>query len=337
MADPNAPADGRLFGWSHAFDHPVSLGLTLVIAGMLLVAPVAIAWVTRAGRGGESLRSDLVQRYRSWLLLAPMMVLPILAGAAVAIPAIGLLSLLAHREFARATGLFRDRITSATVVLAILLFTFAAFDHWIGLFLAVFPLGTALIAAVNILRDEPKGYLQRVALGVFSLGMFGSGIGHLGMFCNDHDYRPILLWLIFTVQLNDVFAYICGKTFGRRKLAPQTSPKKTVGGALGALVLTSALAGWLATLVFAGTPLSHPVHALTLGVMIALLGQLGDLVMSSVKRDVGIKDMGSAFPGHGGLLDRFDSLLLVAPAVFHYVNHFIGVGSDQPVRLLTGS
>lgn len=65
-------------------------------------------------------------------------------------------------------------------------------------------------------------------------------------------------------------------------------------------------------------------------------GQLGDLMLSSIKRDLGIKDMGTLIPGHGGLLDRFDSLLLVAPAVFHYVRYFIGIGLDQPARILSG-
>jgi len=128
------------------------------------------------------------------------------------------------------------------------------------------------------------------------------------------------------VELNDIFAFCCGKFFGRRKLAPQTSPGKTWGGALGAFVLTTALFAAVGASAFAGTVLATPVHLLTMGALLSFTGQLGDLVISSVKRDIGIKDMGATIPGHGGLLDRFDSLLFVGPALFHYVNYFVGVG-----------
>ena len=70
--------------------------------------------------------------------------------------------------------------------------------------------------------------------------------------------------------------------------------------------------------------------------LVGLLGQLGDLTLSSIKRDVGIKDTGALIPGHGGVLDRFNSLLLVAPAAFHYIGYFNGFGLDQPARIITG-
>ena len=88
--------------------------------------------------------------------------------------------------------------------------------------------------------------------------------------------------------------------------------------------------------VFQDTVLDRPVHLVTLGIIISVAGQLGDLMISSIKRDLGIKDTGVALPGHGGWLDRFDSLLLVGPAVFHYVGYFLGFGLDQPVRILSG-
>jgi phosphatidate cytidylyltransferase len=87
---------------------------------------------------------------------------------------------------------------------------------------------------------------------------------------------------------------------------------------------------------FADTVLADPLHLAILGVLISVLGQFGDLMLSSVKRDLGIKDMAATIPGHGGLLDRFDSLILVAPAAFHYINYFVGVGKDQAAHVLTG-
>ena len=127
-----------------------------------------------------------------------------------------------------------------------------------------------------------------------------------------------------------------GKTIGRRKLLPNTSPNKTLGGALGAVVLTSLLAAGIGHYVFLDTPLDRTLHLLVLGLIISVLGQCGDLVISSIKRDLGVKDMADVIPGHGGLLDRFDSLLLVAPALFHYIGYFWELGLDQPTHIFTG-
>src|SRR5690606_18967076 len=121
---------------------------------------------------------------------------------------------------------------------------------------------------------------------------------------------PLIVWLLVSVEMNDVFAYVCGRWFGRRRLAPNTSPGKTIAGGAGALVLTTALVTLIGYFVFEGTVLASAAHLISLGLIISVGGQLGDLMLSSIKRDLGIKDMGSLIPGHGGLLDRFDSLLL---------------------------
>ena len=88
--------------------------------------------------------------------------------------------------------------------------------------------------------------------------------------------------------------------------------------------------------VFGSEAISAWPHLIGLGVLISVSGQLGDLMLSSVKRDVGVKDLGVIIPGHGGLLDRFDSLILAAPSVFHYIMYFRGIGAGQPERILTG-
>jgi phosphatidate cytidylyltransferase len=82
--------------------------------------------------------------------------------------------------------------------------------------------------------------------------------------------------------------------------------------------------------------MAHPALLLFLGVLVSVAGQCGDLMLSSIKRDIGIKDMGAALPGHGGIMDRFNSLLLVAPAVFHLINYVVGIAEGQPTRLITG-
>jgi phosphatidate cytidylyltransferase len=261
----------------------------------------------------------------------------VLLGAAWTIAGVLILSLLCYREYARATGLFREKLVSLVVALAIFAVFFAVFDHWYELFVALFPLVVGSIAIVAILPDRPQGYIQRVGLGVLGFALFGSALGHLAYMANDDNYRPIILMVLLAVEANDVFAYIAGKTFGHKKLAPNTSPNKTVGGALGALVLTTVLVAGIGHFVFADTAMAAPARLIFLGAIISVVGQFGDLMLSSIKRDLGLKDMGATIPGHGGLLDRFDSLILVAPAVFHYVGYYVHFGDDPTGwRIFTG-
>ena len=151
------------------------------------------------------------------------------------------------------------------------------------------------------------------------------------------DYRPIVLLTIAAVELNDIFAFCCGKAIGGPKWLPDTSPGKTVSGAVGALILTTLLVAVVAHFIFPGSAIDRWDRLITLGALVSGLGQLGDLTLSSIKRDLQVKDISRAIPGHGGLLDRFDSLLLVPPVVYHYLSLYLGPpGADQPIRVLTG-
>jgi phosphatidate cytidylyltransferase len=324
----------RLFGFSHAFDDRVTVVLTLTALSLFLLAPLLIFVVTRAANSTK--RKELWDRYRSWIWLALFILVPILAGAFWAILAVATLSFLCYREYARITGLFRERTISLIVAVGILLLTFAALDNWYRLYVALFPLTVALIAIGGLIPDQPKGYIQRVGLGVLGFALFGSALGNLGNIANDWNYRPILLLIIFAVELNDIFAYICGHLFGHRKFVPNTSPNKTVGGALGAIVLTTPLVAVGAHFIWLGTALDTPVRLVGLGIIVSIVGQFGDLMLSSIKRDLSLKDTAQLIPGHGGILDRFDSLILVAPAVFHYVNYFVGFAVGQQQHIFTG-
>ena len=326
----------RLFGWRHAFDHPVSVWVECGAAAVLLLA-TALAWLLGAtGAIGPGTRKDVLDRCRSWLLLAPLLIGPVLLGAAWTIGGVTVLSLLCYREYARATGLFREKLVSLFVVLGILAVDFAVLDHWYDLFVALFPLSVAALCIAAILSDRPKGYIQRVALGVLGFMLFGCCLGHLGYMANDAAYRPVVLLTLVGVEMNDVFAYCAGKSFGRRRIVPATSPNKTLGGCVGALLLTTALVWVLGGAVFEGTAMDRPDRLILLGVLVSVTGQFGDLLLSSIKRDLGIKDIGSFLPGMGGLLDRFDSLILAAPVVFHFVGYHVGFGVDQPTRILSG-
>ena len=316
--------------------HPVAFWIAVAIAAVLAITPLVFLALEKAGKLSPALRTDLWTRYRSWLILAPLMVLPLLAGRLIAIVAVFILSAMCYREFARATGLFRQRLVSGIVAIGGILLTFAIADHWYALFVAMAPLTASAIVIFSLLADQPKGYIQRVALGFLAYMFFASCLGHFSYLANDRLGPPLQLAIILCVELNDVFAYSSGKIFGHRKLSPQTSPNKTIGGALGALILTTTLFACLGHQIFLGTALDRPIHLITMGFLLSLTGQCGDLVMSSIKRDLGIKDMAATIPGHGGLLDRFDSLLFVGPALFHYIGYFIGIGLDQPTRVFSG-
>lgn len=321
----------RLFNPARAFDHSVTVCVTAGIVAALLLSPVVITWLERSGRISETHRRELWLRWRSWLVMTPLLIGPILLGAAWTILGVGFLSLFCYREYARATGLFREKVISAMVAIGIVLVTLAVVDNWYRLFVALTPLMIFMILTVALFADRPQGYVQRTALGVLGFVLLGSGLGHLGYLANDAQYRPLILLVLVSAEMNDIFAYLVGKTFGHIPLCPNTSPKKTVAGSLGGLVLTTSLVVFLGRSVFAGTVLESWHHLVTLGIVISVVGQLGDLMFSSIKRDLGIKDFDVTIPGHGGLLDRFDSIVPIASVVFHYVNYFVGVGDGQRI------
>ena len=333
----------RWFHCQHALDHPVVLAVVIGAIILSIVAGVVIQWLRWSGQVSPDLYRDLYLRWRSWIVILVVILVPILLGAAWTMLAVVLLSLTCYYEFARATGLRSEVALNTVVVCGIGLLTFAVVDHYDRLFFASAALTVVALAVVTISGDRPQGYVQRVALAIFGFLLFGYSLGYVGNLANvadlgnGADYRPLLLTIMLAVVLNDISAYCVGKAMGGRKLLPRTSPGKTMAGSLGALTLASPLIALVFHVVLCGTPADRWPVLVTLGVGISILGQLGDLVLSSIKRDVGIKDLGTAIPGHGGFLDRFDSLILVPPAVYHYLSFQLGpLAADEPARIFSG-
>ena len=320
----------------HDWQHPVVLGITGAIVFGLLLASVLIRVLRRAERIDGETFDELILRVRSWYILSAVMVVPILIGPKAVWLFFLLLAIFCFWEFSKATGLSAAKTEMYTVVLGICVTFFAILDHWMDMFTTTWAISICVIFLSALLADKPQGYIRRVSLAFIGFALFGISLGHLGFISNDYLFRPILLWILFCTALNDVFAYLCGKKFGKRKLLVNTSPNKTWAGAVGATLLTTTLAAVIGYFIFHDSPLAAPHHLIALGLIISVLGQCGDLVISSIKRDLNIKDMASLIPGHGGLLDRFDSLLLSAPVLFHYINYFRGIGMDQPVQVFTG-
>jgi phosphatidate cytidylyltransferase len=130
----------------------------------------------------------------------------------------------------------------------------------------------------------------------------------------------LLVFLILITALNDIFQYFWGKALGRRKVAPTVSPGKTYAGLIGGVLTTVAVATWSGPQI----TLLDPPRALLAGIIIAVAGFAGDLCISALKRDLNIKDFGATLPGHGGVLDRVDSLVFTAPLFFHFVYYCYG-------------
>lgn len=323
----------RWFGFQHAFDHPATLWIVLFVLCAHVFSGVVLYVLNRREVGAVA---DAWGRWKSWAILSALMIIPILLGAFWTVLGVVVLCLGCYREFARATGLMRHKLISCVVVLGILTLSFATLDHYDRLFFATAPLTVALIAIITVAYDQPTGFIQRVALGVFGFSLFGFSLSYVGAFINHEHYRPILLFLLLSVCLNDVYAYCIGRGLGRRKAFPQTSPGKTLAGCWGAILATTVTVSVAGHFVFQGTALDRLGPLLFLGVLISVLAQTGDLVLSSIKRDLAIKNIGTAIPGHGGLLDRFDSMVFVPPAVYHFLSLCLGpLGEDYPERIFS--
>jgi phosphatidate cytidylyltransferase len=266
--------------------------------------------------------------YRSWLIIAPLGLAVVFAGRVPTIVGVTLLALFGFKEFARASGLYRDWWMTGAAYAGIITVGIASLmphprgeepgTGWHGFFVAVPVFAIALILIVPILRNRARGELQRMSLAIVGFVYIGWMFGHLGFFANAVNAYGYLLYIVFATELNDVAAFTFGRLFGRHPLRSEISPKKTWEGALGALAVSMILP-WLLRFSF---PEFTAWQLILAGLIVGIGGQLGDLSISVIKRDIGTKDMGALIPGHGGLLDRIDSLIYVAPLFMHMAGYY---------------
>ena len=299
----------------------------VLIGGALAVAALIVLWIipARSGRRHEAARAKLL----GWLIIAPVTLVAMLLGREVMIIFLGIVSILAIKEFARATGLYRDWMMMSVVYLGLAACTITAlvedpfllYPGWVGLFLALPVYVIAAILIVPVLRNRFENQLQAIALAITGFVYIGWMFGHLMYLANSSNAYGYLLFLLTAVSLADIAAFVVGRSLGRRPLRSRISPNKTLEGWLGALAVSMALP-WALWFSFPG--FSVPEMLLT-GLIVGIGGHLGDLSISVIKRDLGIKDMGCLVPGHGGVLDRIDSLIFTAPLFFHMVNYYRGI------------
>jgi phosphatidate cytidylyltransferase len=174
---------------------------------------------------------------------------------------------------------------------------------------------------VFILFKGPKDYVRRAASAAFAVFYLAFLGGFIVLLAHHADGAARILTLVVLVSCNDTFAYISGVLFGKHPLVPAISPKKTWEGLLGSFIFTPTGSA----LVFHYALHKHWWVGAGIGIMAVITATCGDLIESAVKRDLAIKDMGSILPGHGGILDRIDSILFTGPAVwfaFELIKHF---------------
>ncbi len=268
--------------------------------------------------------TELRQRIRTWWIIVILFALAIALPPIFAICLLGFVSFLAFKEYITLIPTRRaDHRVLFWAYLTIPAQYYWAADGWYGMFIIFIPVyAFLLLPARMVLIGETEGFIR--AAGTLHWGLMTTvfSLSHMAyLLALPASGNPaaggdgLLLYLLLLTQLNDVAQYVWGKTLGRHKVVPKVSPKKTVEGLAGG-ILTTSLVGFLAGPYL--TPLT-PVEAAIAGLLIGCAGFIGDISVSAVKRDLGIKDSGNILPGHGGILDRVDSLTFTAPLFFHYV------------------
>jgi phosphatidate cytidylyltransferase len=256
--------------------------------------------------------------YLTWAIMIPALMVPIWLGPVAWIVTVLLISVYGFKEFAKGTGLYERKPYCVIVYLVMLLIAVAGILNRYGLFMA-FPIwGVAAITTVPVFSNRSEGAIQDISLSVIGLVYFGWFLGHLGFLARSQYGMGYLLFVLIFTQLNDVLCFLWGKLFGKTPFT-ELSPKKTLEGSFLGFLTSLGLAFLNWKIVF--PHFQWWVVALT-GFVISFGGQMGDLVMSSFKRDLGVKDFGTLLPGHGGILDRVDSMVWVAPIFFHMARFF---------------
>ncbi len=292
------------------------------IGGLLVIASVALA-ILGLVKPDYDWR-ELRLRVKSWWVMAIIFALAISFDRRLSLAFLAFVSYIAFKEFLSLVPTRRaDRRVLLWAYLAIPIQYVWIGIEWYGMFIIFVPVYMfLLLPARMVLIGVTEGYLR--AAGTLHWGLMTTvfSLGHAAFLLvlpaegNPGAGGPgLLLYLILLTQLNDVAQFIWGKSLGRRKVLPTVSPGKTyeglVGGVATTIVLATLLGPWL-------TPMSL-LHSAAAGALIGFGGFLGDVTVSAIKRDLGTKDSGDLLPGHGGILDRVDSLTFTAPLFFHFV------------------
>lgn len=303
---------------------PLFWGMGGVILALLLGTIAAVALpILKPGNDWSNLRL----RVWSWWVMIGLVVAALWAGPTWVTVLFAVISFLALREFLSLAPTRReDRLIVLFAYLTIpVCYLLVGFDQY-QIYLVAIPVWFFILTPfLMALGGQTKGYLASMATFTWGVLACVYTLGYAPLLMHVPDAETphagpvgLIFFLLVATQANDVLQYVCGKLIGRRKILPTVSPNKTWEGFLGGWLLTGALIWWAA-------PVFTPIDAtgrIMLAVLMPLAGFAGDVTMSAVKRDLGVKDTSNLIPGHGGVLDRLDSLTFTAPLYFHLLAYY---------------
>jgi phosphatidate cytidylyltransferase len=311
--------------------HPDLLTLLAGFAAILVAASV-IGYVLQSRLspdGSNAAIDNLNDRIRAWWVMVALMGLALIGGRTGVTLLFACCSFAALREFVTLTSTSRaDHWALAGAFFAVLpIQYYLIWISWYGLYSIFIPVYAFLMMPIiAVLRGDTDNYLVRIAEVQWALMICVFCASHVPALMSldipGYEGKNVLLiaFLVIVVQISDVLQYVWGKLLGRTRIAPTLSPSKTVegfvGGALSAALIGAGLS-WM-------TPFTPP-QAAFLSLVIVMMGFFGGLVMSAIKRDRGVKDWGHLIAGHGGFIDRLDSVVFSAPIFFHLVRYWWSV------------
>jgi phosphatidate cytidylyltransferase len=295
------------------------------VFALLVLASLVVFIMGRARPTADY--GELNQRIGSWWLMVAVFALAILLSRTISLIFLGFVSFLALKEYFSLIPTRRaDRRVLFWAYLAIPVQFYWVGIEWYGMFIIFIPVYVFLFLPFRMLFiGETQDFLR--AAGTLHWGLMTTvfNLSHAAyLLVLPAEKNPLaggaelLIFLVFLTQFNDVAQFFWGKLLGRHAVTPRISPKKTWEGLIGGVATTTCL-GWI--LAPHLTPLVG-WQAPAAGFLIGISGFVGDITISALKRDLGVKDSGGLIPGHGGILDRVDSLTFTAPLFFHYVYYF---------------
>lgn len=292
---------------------------------VVLVASTIITAILKRRNPSNALH-EVDLRIRSWWVMFIIFTIAIVVHSTISLIFMALLCFLALKEYFSLIPFNRaHRLVLFWAYLAIpIQFLFIYFEQY-GMFIIFIPVYMFLLIPIQaIFVGDTKNFLQSIASVQWGMMLMVFGLSHLAYLLvlpgkeSSIVGAGLVLFLVVLTQANDVAQFLWGKLLGKKKIVPKVSPNKTWAGFIGGLVTTTVLAVILAPLL---TPFSL-LASIVSGLYIALMGFVGDVNISALKRDLAIKDTSSIIPGHGGILDRVDSLTYTAPLFLHFTRFF---------------
>lgn len=292
----------------------------------LLVLASLIGWLLQQRKGPTEVIRNLNARVNAWWVMVAVLAACFWLGPLATLLVFAFISFFALREFITLTPTrASDHKPLAVAFYLLVPLQYGLIQQeWYGLFAIFIPVYAFLgLPAIAVLAGDTEDFLERTTKIQWGVMLAIYCISHAPalLILNLRGFQGqgalLLLYLMLVVQISDVLQYVFGKLFGRHKLAPKVSPSKTVegliGGGLAAVGVGTAL-WWI-------TPFT-PLQSAAMSLIIVICGFLGGLVLSAVKRSLGAKDWGRMIEGHGGMMDRMDSVTFAAPVFFHIARYY---------------